>query len=930
MVTFTEAGKKAGLEAWRIENFMLVAVSATDLHKLHSGDSYIFLKTSDAKTYDLFIYKLPHNVYLTRSALPLATSMFNSGLTWNAHFWLGKNTSADESGVAAYKTVELDDALGGVPVQHRECQGHESALFLSYFKETGLQYLDGGVSSGFHEVKRDDFVTRLYRIKGKRTVRVEQVPLQSSSLSVDDAFVLDAGLELYLYADKQVNRLEKAKALDFIAKIKEARGGRVIVTFIDEEPENSAFWKLLGGMQTVMCSSETDEQHESIVKKNTTVLRVNGSTSANLRVQDVTPSSGVLTKDILNTEDVFLLDVGDEVFVWVGKMASASERANALLAAVQYLKQENRSSQTPMTRVVEEGETPFFTALFKAWTEPKKLEFGYQSSKGVATMQSDSNVDVVALAKAASLAEEEIGLDPNGDGKHDLTVWRVEELERVQVPKEQYGQFFDGDSYILLHEVTLLSGKVMQVIYFWQGRLSSTDEKAASALLATFLDDRLHGVPIQVRVTQGKEPAHFRALFHGTMIVHAGGKASAFANRNDEDSYDNDGVSLFQVKGTNEKNTVATQVEEQTTSLTSGDSYVLVTPNKVYEWHGVGSSSAECEIASKVAARLRKDRDIEVVKEGCESDEFWKFLGGKGEYAKTKSSFEAPHEPRLFQCSNAYGYFDACEIVNFGQDDLNVDDVFLLDTYTTLYVWIGSGANESERREAMTLAQKYLTLVKSDGRDAGTPIMAVHCNSEPLLFTSHFLAWNSNLFTKNEFLDPYETRLQKLKEEKEKNALKDLAGTITNEGFIKDQAVALPKAADASSIAAPRVIPFLPTDAPVTNTPYESQVIPVVSASESETKATTPALVPLKIIPAPASKSGTATTAPAIAKATGSAGETFTYEQLTNGVEGIDITRKETYLSDAEFHTVMSVSKEEFQQLPKWKQQAKKREVDLF
>ena len=51
------------------------------------------------------------------------------------------------------------------------------------------------------------------------------------------------------------------------------------------------------------------------------------------------------------------------------------------------------------------------------------------------------------------------------------------------------------------------------------------------------LDERLGGQPVQVRVVEGKEPAHFMAIFGGKMKIFQGGKGSSFDKDGNQRSF---------------------------------------------------------------------------------------------------------------------------------------------------------------------------------------------------------------------------------------------------------------------------------------------------------------------------------------------------------------------------------------------------------
>ena len=320
---FVGAGAKAGLEVWRIEN--LAPVKINDFkNKLYAGDSYIIL----------------------------AGTLSSSGkLNYSIHFWLGKESSQDETGVAAYKTVELSDALPQKAPQYREVQGAESDLFMSYFKTSGVEYLPGGVDSGFNHVVKDVWTTRLLLCKGDRIVRVSEVPLSNASLNTGDVFVLDAGLTIYIYNGSAANRKEKTKGLEIATNINnDERGGRATLVFLQEDPQNAAFWSTLGGFINVTKEGDRDDivsVSESKVKK--TLLQVSDASGA-VTFTTVPLVGGKVARSQLSSADVFILNCATKIYIWVGQGSTVNEKKEATVGAVKFIKDSGLPANTPVER----------------------------------------------------------------------------------------------------------------------------------------------------------------------------------------------------------------------------------------------------------------------------------------------------------------------------------------------------------------------------------------------------------------------------------------------------------------------------------------------------------------------------------------------------------------------------------------------------
>uniref|UniRef100_A0A8K9XA66 HP domain-containing protein n=1 Tax=Oncorhynchus mykiss TaxID=8022 RepID=A0A8K9XA66_ONCMY len=741
--TFRAVTHNPGIIIWRIE---VKRLSVSILFKMDQGVySQSVVKTISLSSQKMELVQVPEkslgNFYEGDCYILLSTQKVGSSLIYDIHYWIGSQSSQDEQGAAAVYTIQLDEFLGSGPVQHREVQNYESDAFRGYFKQ-GVIYKKGGVASGMRHTETNSYdIQRLLHVKGKKRISAMEVEMSWESFNLGDVFLLDSGKTIIQWNGPESNRQERLKGMLLAKDIRDReRGGRAEIGVIEGDTEGNSsklmeiLISILGQRTSKLLNGMPDETADQQQKAQLTLYHVSNA-EGQMKVTEV--ATRPLVQDLLNHDDCYFLDQGGvKIFVWKGKRANKAERQAAFSRALEFIKLKNYSTTTNVETVNDGAESALFKQLFQSWSvKDQTVGLGKTHNVGRVAIVTQEKFDATQMHVMPEVAAQERMVD-NGTGQ--VEVWRIEDLELVPVEPQWHGFFYGGDCYLVLYTYEVHS-KLNYLLYMWQGRHASQDEIAASAFQAVALDQKYGNQPVQVRITMGKEPRHFMAMFKGKMVIFEGGTSRKGVSDPEPP------VRLFQVRGSDASNTKAIEVPALAASLNSNDVFLLRSHCGYYRYSSLEIPGGdERAMAKEVSSVIGQHSTAEeIMAEGQEHIEFWNLLGGKAPYANNKrlQQVALDHQPRLFECSNKTGRFIVTEVTQFTQDDLSEDDVMLLDTWDQVFLWVGNEANEVERKEAVVTSQEYLR-THPGSRDPDTPILLIKQRYEPPTFTGWFTAWD--------------------------------------------------------------------------------------------------------------------------------------------------------------------------------------------
>uniref|UniRef100_A0A8C4SJK8 Protein flightless-1 homolog n=1 Tax=Erpetoichthys calabaricus TaxID=27687 RepID=A0A8C4SJK8_ERPCA len=762
-----DVGQIPGLTIWQIENFVPMIVDETFHGKFYEADCYIVLKT-----------------YLDDGG----------ALTWQIFYWIGQEASLDKKACAAIHAVNLRNNLGAECRTIREEMGDESEEFSAVF-DNEISYIEGGTASGFYTVEDTQYISRLYRVYGKKNIKLESVPLKSASLDPRFVFILDNGLETFIWRGAQATLSGTTKARLFAEKInKNERKGKAEIILLVHSQETPEFWEILGGQPEEIKINVPDDFAPVQPKLYKVGLglgylelpQINYKLSvehAKKQKLDIKPELR-LVQSLLDTKAVYILDCWSDVFIWIGRKSPRLVRAAALKLGQEMCSMLHRPKHAMVIRNLEGTECQVFKSKFKNWDDVLKVDYTRNAEtvlkneglsgkvKKDAEKKDQMKADLTALflprQPAMPLSEAEQLMEEWNEDLDGMEGFVLEGKKFARLPEEEFGHFHTQDCYVFLCRYWVpveyeeqKEGKnegnkngedgddeddkqpeedFQCVVYFWQGREASN----MGWLTFTFslqkkFESLFPGKLEVVRMTQQQENLKFLSHFKRKFIIHKG-KRKLKDDHVQPSLYHlrTNGSALFCQKAILipfffKLPNIFFQVPFESTD----------NQGIVYTWVGRAADPDEAKLAEEIMNTMFDETySKQVINEGEEPENFfWVGIGSQKEYDEDA---EYMKHARLFRCSNEKGYFSVSEkCSDFCQDDLADDDIMLLDNGKEVYMWVGTQTSQVEIKLSLKACQVYIQHMRSKDQEHPRKLRLVRKGNEPHNFTRCFHAWST-------------------------------------------------------------------------------------------------------------------------------------------------------------------------------------------
>jgi len=329
--------------------------------------------------------------------------------------------------------------------------------------------------------------------------------------------------------------------------------------------------------------------------------------------------------------------------------------------------------------------------------------------------EADKEEEEEVQVREAPVVQNHVQLAPPPNPPASLQIWRFENGSVAEWPREQYGTFFTGDSYLILRTEYENQGPI-NYVFTWIGSKSTPDEVRGVAVKAAELEKAVGGDASTSVQPQGKESSQFLSYFPNNALIYLDGGIDT-AWREDIKAPT---IRLLHIKG--KKNIRVNQAPLNSRGLNSGDCFILDAGLHIFQWNGKGCNPAERRKATDIMRGLVNERTGKPVThnldEGDDDPEFWGYLGGIGPVSTAAEGgdddevAQANVKSKLYKLSDDHGHGKLqMDLIATAEKNnhhlLDSKDVFIFDAGVEIFVWVGKNTSPDEKKHAVPWANQY-------------------------------------------------------------------------------------------------------------------------------------------------------------------------------------------------------------------------------